>query len=89
MVTDRDVESRLVPESVEFKPDLGRVDVAVFDCVVCGERLRGSDTARGHTGCSVTAPCVVCGSWRVRPTRGVHGPVEECTVCGHVQWGDA
>lgn len=71
-----------VPDSLRFKEEPGSLQNAVYECVVCGETIIGTETAKRHDTCHRAPECPGCGRRAGRPSLGTdYGRVDECT-CG-------
>lgn len=74
--------TRNVPDSLEFQEGEGSFGNSVYECIVCDERITGTENAVDHTGCPLPRACPVCGSHRGRVDLGVdYGRVDVCE-CG-------
>lgn len=75
--------TRGVPDSLEFQPGAGGFGVTVYECVVCGERIRGTETAKTHDTCSVARECPRCERTNARPSLdSTYARVDVCQCCG-------
>ena len=74
--------TRNVPDSLEFQPGEGSFQNTVYECVVCGDRITGTENAITHTGCPVPGTCPVCDSPRGHVDVATDGGRVDVCECG-------
>jgi len=76
------VDTRGVPDSLEFLPGEGSRENQVYECLGCGDRVIGTGNAVRHTGCPVPGTCPVCNSPRGRVDVATTGGRVDVCECG-------
>jgi len=82
-VSSKSVDTRGVPDSLEYQPGAGSYDVNVYECVVCGDLVNGTEEAIKHDTCQLPRECPGCGSIHARPSLATnYDRVDVCRACG-------